>query len=77
MTDEKTWGVRVGGALRWCRPDLGVLLARLFDQLYAWHRHVRARHELLSLSDHALKDIGISRATAEEAADAPFWRERG
>jgi uncharacterized protein YjiS (DUF1127 family) len=78
MIDEKIWAFKphAGAAPRLRIPDLGALVIRLFDLLYAWHQHMRDRHQLLSLSDHALKDIGISRATAEHAADEPFWAER-
>ena len=78
MSDEKTWalGANSGAAPRLRIPDLGALFRRLFDLLYAWHQHAQARRQLLSLSDHALKDIGISRATAEEAANERFWTER-
>ena len=76
MSNEKTWALRADTAPRLRAPDLGALVIRLFDLLYAWRQHVRARHQLLSLSDQALKDIGISRATAEQAAHQPFWTEK-
>lgn len=78
MSIEKISALRTGrgAAPRLRLPSPGALGVRLFELLYAWHQHVRDRHQLLSLSDHALKDIGISRATAEEAANQPFWTER-
>lgn len=36
----------------------------------------RGRRELRDLSDHLLKDIGISRADAEFEARRPFWDTR-
>ncbi len=74
MTDQKNWALRLwtGATPRLGVPDAATLVVGLFDALHAWHEHTRARRELLSLSDHVLKDIGISRATAEQAADAPF-----
>jgi uncharacterized protein YjiS (DUF1127 family) len=34
----------------------------------------RERRQLTQLSDHMLRDIGISRATAGGEAEKPFWR---
>lgn len=33
----------------------------------------RERRQLRRLDEHALKDIGISRADAEREASRPFW----
>jgi len=42
-------------------------LARMYD------RYLQ-RQELAELSDHLLKDIGVSREEARREADKPFWR---
>ncbi|MBV8537797.1 MAG: DUF1127 domain-containing protein [Alphaproteobacteria bacterium] len=78
MTTEKIWVFRTGLPVppRLRLRDLGACASRFFELLDAWRQHVRDRHELLSLSDHTLKDIGISRATAERAAKRSFWGER-
>jgi uncharacterized protein YjiS (DUF1127 family) len=39
-----------------------------------WQR-IRSRYELAGLSDADLRDIGVSRATAEFESTKPFWRE--
>ena len=39
-----------------------------------WHERWRQRQALLRLDDHLLKDIGVSRAEAEEEAVKPFWK---
>ncbi len=49
-------------------------LRALVDILLEWHERARQRRQLLSLSDHMLKDIGISRADAEGEASKPFWQ---
>ncbi len=49
-------------------------LRTLVDILFAWHERARQRRQLLSLSDHMLKDIGISRADAAAEANKPFWQ---
>lgn len=38
-----------------------------------WSARYRQRRELLTLSDRMLKDIGISRAQAEDEGNKPFW----
>jgi uncharacterized protein YjiS (DUF1127 family) len=44
-------------------------------KLREWRRRSHDRHELASLSDMMLHDIGISRAEAVYLANKPFWRE--
>jgi uncharacterized protein YjiS (DUF1127 family) len=39
-----------------------------------WHQRARQRRQLLEVSDHMLRDIGISRADAIGEAEKPFWR---
>ena len=52
-------------------PDwLGVL----FDKLMLWRQRYRERRQLASLSDHTLKDIGLSRADIEVEIAKRFWR---
>jgi uncharacterized protein YjiS (DUF1127 family) len=51
------------------------LLSRAMKKLEDYVEHRRQRLDLLSLDDHILKDIGISRADAERLAGRPFkWR---
>ena len=51
-------------------------LVSVFDRLGEWHDRAKSRRALLAMDDHALSDIGISRATAEYEANLPFWRIR-
>jgi uncharacterized protein YjiS (DUF1127 family) len=37
-------------------------------------RRARQRRDLASLSDHALRDIGLSRSDVESEVGKPFWR---
>jgi uncharacterized protein YjiS (DUF1127 family) len=39
-----------------------------------WAERRRQRRALLELSDHVLKDIGISRSEALQEGRKPFWR---
>src|SRR5215469_6731551 len=64
----------------------GVAIGHIVRTLMAWHDRARGRRELLSLSDHFLKDIGISRPTSPTPmprqvwimgeSDQPYWRAR-
>ena len=56
------------------RVSLSGLLARVFDVLMTWSERARERHELHSMSEHSLRDIGLSRADAAQEYDKPFWR---
>ncbi|UCL85178.1 DUF1127 domain-containing protein [Pseudomonas sp. HS-18] len=40
-----------------------------------WHELARQRRELASMSDEALKDIGLSRADIQQEVERPFWAD--
>ena len=56
------------------RPDLPRVLRRVLDMLLTWHERSRQRQALAGLSDHMLRDIGLSRADVSMEVDKPFWR---
>ena len=49
-------------------------LTRSLDRLLDWRDRAAQRHQLLGLSDAALKDFGASRTDAAGEGDKPFWR---
>ena len=49
-------------------------LALPFEILLEWQARERQRQQLRELSDHLLKDLGLSRADIEKEASKPFWR---
>jgi uncharacterized protein YjiS (DUF1127 family) len=49
--------------------------AVLAEGVLAWFERVRQRRQLGQLSDHMLKDIGLSRADVEAEVAKPFWRQ--
>ncbi len=55
---------------------LGQLL-RAVRQLPTAYRIYCERQELMGLSEHTLKDIGLSRADAYREANRPFWHVPG
>jgi uncharacterized protein YjiS (DUF1127 family) len=49
-------------------------LVRALRAARDWRGRARQRRALMELSDHLLRDIGISRADALCEATRPFWR---
>ncbi len=47
---------------------------RAVDLLLIWQQRSRDRQQLQSLSDHMLRDIGLTRADVFAEASKPFWR---
>lgn len=47
---------------------------RAIEVALLWTERARQRQQLLELSDHMLRDIGLTRADAWAEADKPFWR---
>jgi uncharacterized protein YjiS (DUF1127 family) len=44
------------------------------ETLLIWLERARQRRHLRTLSDHMLRDIGLSRADVEGEAGKPFWQ---
>ena len=44
------------------------------EQALAWLERARQRRQLQQLSDHMLKDIGLTRAGVEVEVSKPFWQ---
>jgi uncharacterized protein YjiS (DUF1127 family) len=55
-------------------PGWSARIARGIELLMVWHERARQRHQLRSLSDQMLRDIGLGRADVEAEAAKPFWR---
>jgi uncharacterized protein YjiS (DUF1127 family) len=43
------------------------------DTFYLWMQRYRQRRALVSLSDHMLKDLGLSRSDAGRESGKRFW----
>jgi uncharacterized protein YjiS (DUF1127 family) len=50
------------------------LVERLSDLYFAWEERIMQRHNLMMLDEYQLKDIGLSRGSAEQEWRKPFWR---
>lgn len=55
------------------RARLARLPGRLFFRLLAAQALVQSRRRLTRLDDHILRDIGLTRAEAEDEASRPAW----
>ena len=44
------------------------------ETLLQWQERASQRHQLASLDETMLRDIGLSRLDAEREASKPFWR---
>jgi uncharacterized protein YjiS (DUF1127 family) len=47
---------------------------RIGELLLAWQERARQRHRLALLSDHMLRDIGLSRADIMAETTKRFWQ---
>ena len=63
---EQPWS----GAVAAIRQRLSCLLRAV----WVWHERARQRWHLQFLSDHMLRDIGLTRADVLAEASKPFWR---
>jgi uncharacterized protein YjiS (DUF1127 family) len=73
-TECRDCGQRTGA---W--PALSAALAArirpVVEAVGIWVERKRMRRRLSHLSDHMLKDIGISRTDRAQEAEKPFWRK--
>jgi uncharacterized protein YjiS (DUF1127 family) len=60
-------------AALWARSFLRAL-ERACDVLLTWQERSRQRHHLQSLSDHMLRDIGLTRADVMAETTKRFWQ---
>lgn len=49
-------------------------LTRILELLAVWQRRASEREALRRLSDHHLRDIGLTRSTIMMEVAKPFWR---
>ena len=70
---QATLGHRYPGlGRRWLRSGLRAL-QRACDLLLTWQERSQQRYQLETLSDHMLRDIGLSRADVLAEATKRFW----
>jgi uncharacterized protein YjiS (DUF1127 family) len=53
---------------------LGDALRGLADRIILWQERSRQRRHLAGLSDHMLRDIGLSPGDVWAECEKPFWR---
>ncbi len=55
------------------RARLGRLAIRMLTAVLEWQDRANQRHQLRSMSDFMLKDLGLTRADVDSEASKPFW----
>ncbi len=65
---------RAKPAVRPWLPSPVQILVLLSDLVATWERRARERNHLAGMTDHMLKDLGISRSDAQHESDKPVWR---
>ena len=48
-------------------------VSAVVDRVFLWQERMTQRRHMRGLSDHELKDIGLSRADIEQEESKPFW----
>jgi uncharacterized protein YjiS (DUF1127 family) len=72
---SKTWSESTGHAPRSGHRRAAEGVIRLFFRGLAKRYEVaRQRRDLAGLSDHSLRDIGLSRGDVQMELQNPFWR---
>ena len=61
------------GGIAPARRPVPSKLSKSFDILLLWLQRWRERRMLAELSDHMLKDIGVSRADIDGETRKKFW----
>jgi uncharacterized protein YjiS (DUF1127 family) len=56
-------------------PALAIRCRALAEAVGTWIERIRTRRRLGHLSDHLLKDIGLSHAEVARETEKPFWRK--
>lgn len=74
MTTKTDCNTHSPSRLRVLARALALELIDLCNLLLVWQARWRERGRLDRLSDHMLKDLGISRADASREVRKPFWR---
>jgi uncharacterized protein YjiS (DUF1127 family) len=49
------------------------LPANAIKTAYTWQQRASERHQLSQLTDHQLRDMGITYAAANQEVSKPFW----
>jgi uncharacterized protein YjiS (DUF1127 family) len=62
-------------AFTWyARTRLGRGAGRIAELALTWFERARERRQLCELSDHMLRDIGLTRGDVWAESSKPFWR---
>lgn len=72
--NTKTW-IATGRNTPSHRPGaLSILAVGLWRFMRSGYARARQRRSLVALSDHQLRDVGLTRSDVEQEVIKPFWR---
>ncbi|ARU88987.1 DUF1127 domain-containing protein [Pseudomonas sp. M30-35] len=71
MKAQKGYAVASVGSVKGL--SVRVYAGLIWAQLKRWNQLAKERHQLATLSDDALKDIGLTRADAVQESERAFW----
>ena len=57
----------------WRRASPNRIAVRLLASILEWQDRANQRHQLRTMPDYMLKDIGLTRADVDGEASKPFW----
>ena len=75
MLTNSKGGLRAATRFLPSLPSPVEALVRLAGMVATWERRAQERRSLAEMSQHMLKDLGISRLDARRASAKPFWRD--
>ncbi len=64
----------IAAGMKGLRRWLGVIGRLVATAFATWATRARSRRELAELSEHVLRDIGLTRADVLREISKPFWR---
>jgi uncharacterized protein YjiS (DUF1127 family) len=73
ITSTKTWPTQTRAWPENAASYAGTVAGALWQTLITWQRRASERNQLATMSDHMLKDMGITRAAARRECRKPFW----
>ncbi|UUY07113.1 DUF1127 domain-containing protein [Pseudomonas sp. J452] len=71
MKGQKGYAVAQSISIERMRPL--ILLKAAWRQVVRWWQLAEQRRRLAMLDEHALKDMGLSRADVLQESERPFW----
>ena len=73
MSTQRLIQFHIPGLIRQGLAAAPMPVLKLLARAIVGYRRQRQRHDLATLDDRLLRDIGVSRADADRESRKPFW----